>query len=168
MKTCTKCKINKPRDEFCGDKRNKNGLQSHCKICQREYRKTPEGRIKYMASMRRYYSTPKGNTKYKANLRKYMITPKGKEVKRNIDLKHRYDITIEEYNKMLEDQGGVCAICGTDKTGGKGRFCVDHDHETDKIRGLLCRNCNLLLGNAKDSIKTILKASQYLSQSKLN
>ena len=77
-------------------------------------------------------------------------------------MKRYYGITLKDYYKILEDQGGVCAICGTDKAGGKGRFHIDHCHKTSEIRGLLCHNCNLLLGHAKDSIKILIKAIKYL------
>lgn len=83
---------------------------------------------------------------------------------RKYDLKYLYDITLEQYNNILDDQGKVCAICGVDDPGGgKGNFHIDHDHNTGKIRGLLCNRCNMMLGYAKDSIKTLLKATEYLN-----
>ena len=64
-------------------------------------------------------------------------------------LKQRYGLTSAQYSEMLSAQGGGCAIC-TRKSPGNGHgdryFDVDHCHETDKVRGLLCRQCNLLLG----------------------
>jgi hypothetical protein len=56
-------------------------------------------------------------------------------------LKVRYGITLDAYEQMLCEQGGVCAICGDEK-----ELVVDHDHETGEVRGLLCRACNLRLG----------------------
>ena len=81
------------------------------------------------------------------------------------NIKQKYNITLEDYDKIFEKQSGKCKICGTKKIGYKnrGRFCVDHDHETGKIRGLLCVNCNLLLGHAKDDIKILALAIQYLT-----
>ena len=59
-------------------------------------------------------------------------------------LKKLYGLTLESFDEMLKAQGGVCAICKqTDKTG---KFLVDHDHETGKVRGLLCRRCNHIIG----------------------
>lgn len=72
------------------------------------------------------------NGYYKRNRRKYL-------------LKYKYNITIEEYDHMLVYQNGVCAICKQVDVTGR-RLAVDHDHETGKIRGLLCSSCNTKLG----------------------
>ena len=77
-------------------------------------------------------------------------------------LKDKYGITLEDYDRMLEDQGGSCAVCGTEHPGGKGRFHVDHNHSTGKVRGLLCHSCNVGLGALKDSPEVLLKAATYL------
>jgi hypothetical protein len=90
--------------------------------------------------------TPEGKESTKRKVEKYRKTPQGKLVNRRALLKNRYSITLEEYNNMLESQDYICAICGTDKPGGMGRFHVDHNHITGKVRGLLCNNCNMLLG----------------------
>ena len=59
----------------------------------------------------------------------------------------QYGLTPEDYDRMLAAQGGRCAICGTDNPGGQGnRLHVDHDHETGRVRGLLCQGCNARLG----------------------
>jgi len=58
-------------------------------------------------------------------------------------LKQNYNITEEDYNKMLDNQNGCCAICGTNTPTGKWKvFAVDHNHTTDTIRDLLCNECN--------------------------
>jgi len=59
--------------------------------------------------------------------------------------------------ELLVKQGGLCAICGKSC-----KLNVDHCHETNKIRGLLCFNCNLLLGHAKDNISILSNAIEYL------
>jgi hypothetical protein len=65
----------------------------------------------------------------------------------------------DEKHKVLVDmQKGCCAVCGkSSKT-----LQVDHDHTTGEVRGLLCRWCNLLLGNAHDSVKILENAATYL------
>jgi len=80
-------------------------------------------------------------------------------------LKRRYGITLEEYNRLLEAQGGVCAIHkGPETRKGSKHFQVDHDHATGKVRGLLCSNCNTMLGLSKDNPATLQAAINYLTQ----
>lgn len=74
----------------------------------------------------------------------------------------RYGITNEDYAEMLDKQKGRCAICGTDDLGKFRYFCVDHCHETEKVRGLLYHTCNRALGLLKDSIFNLEKAVDYL------
>jgi hypothetical protein len=63
---------------------------------------------------------------------------------------------------MLEDQGGVCAICSKpDEVEGR-RMAIDHNHDTGAVRGLLCGNCNRGLGNFQDDIDMLKKATDYL------
>lgn len=59
-------------------------------------------------------------------------------------------------------QPKCCAICGTDKPGGRGRFHIDHNHETGDARGLLCIRCNQALGLFGDNPETLISASEYL------
>ena len=93
------------------------------------------------------------------------------EKMRAYKLKHRTGLTLDEYDAILEGQQGVCAICKNElpkriKRGGQVKlFCVDHDHETGKVRGLLCDDCNLMLGFAKDRIETLQAAIEYLKES---
>ncbi len=85
-------------------------------------------------------------------------------------LKHRYGITSEDYAHLLKSQNGLCAIYDTPETalcndGSVRALAVDHDHVTEIIRGLLCRDCNLLLGKARDSIALLRTAIAYLEAS---
>ena len=80
--------------------------------------------------------------------------------RRKDNLKYRYGITEETYEKMLKDQDHCCAIC---KEKPKKHLAVDHCHETGKIRGLLCMNCNKGLGMFKDDENRMNKAIQYLA-----
>jgi hypothetical protein len=86
------------------------------------------------------------------------------ERNRNNFLKRHYGITLEQYKQMIVDQDDKCAICLTDKPGGKGNWHVDHDHDTRVVRGLLCTNCNLGLGNMKDNIQALQNAAVYLAR----
>lgn len=78
-------------------------------------------------------------------------------------IKHRYGLTREDYEALLEEQGHACAICKTPDDGlWWGVFVVDHDHDTGKVRGLLCSPCNTLLGGARDRTDVLRSAITYL------
>ena len=80
---------------------------------------------------------------------------------RSKNLKEKYGITESDYDSMLSDQGGVCAICADPP---KDRaLCVDHDHSTGAVRALLCNRCNLGLGYFRDDAAFLQKATEYLT-----
>ena len=70
-------------------------------------------------------------------------------------------ITVEQYDATFLAQGKKCAICKSGKSGGRG-WNLDHDHKTNTFRGILCHNCNLGLGNFKDSLAVLDAAKNYL------
>lgn len=74
-------------------------------------------------------------------------------------LRTRYGITLEQFEAILAAQGNVCAVC---KLGDK-VFCVDHNHKTLKIRGIICLNCNLrVIGGARDKDHLLINAAEYV------
>lgn len=76
-----------------------------------------------------------------------------------------YKITKEQYDRLHEESNGLCAICNQPQPPGRfKRLCVDHDHETMKIRGLLCTNCNTGLGKFKDSFVLLESAADYVKK----
>ncbi len=72
----------------------------------------------------------------------------------------RAGITPDEYFSMLADQRGVCLICH--RPCKKGRLSIDHNHQTNRVRGLLCRKCNLGIGDFEENIKFLRAAIRYL------
>jgi len=88
--------------------------------------------------------------------------------KRNGHLMRLYGITPAEYDAMFEAQDGVCAICLKPETmsiaGVKRSLCVDHDHRTGQVRGLLCAQCNFAIGKLDDDPNVILAAAIYLTR----
>ena len=72
-----------------------------------------------------------------------------------------FNITPEEYDRILEFQGGVCAICGRPPKPGK-RLAVDHDHRTSFVRGLLCFFCNRRLVSSRTD-EAILRMAEYVT-----
>lgn len=78
-------------------------------------------------------------------------------------LKNKYGLDLDEYNTLLEEQDGVCAICG-DECPIHEHLSVDHDHETGEVRGLLCAHCNRMLGSARDDITVLARGIEYLNR----
>jgi hypothetical protein len=84
---------------------------------------------------------------------------------RSYRLEYDYGITLEEFERMLYEQGGCCAICGaTSPSGRRNQWYVDHDHKTGLVRGALCCHCNLMLGAARDVPQTLIRAASYLQR----
>jgi hypothetical protein len=73
-------------------------------------------------------------------------------------MKRHYDIDLEEYERLYEQQEGRCKICKEPKN----RLGVDHCHETGKVRGLLCRKCNAGIGMLNDDPNLVRAALEYL------
>ena len=80
--------------------------------------------------------------------------------------RRKYGIGIEDYNEAFAEQEGRCAICGIHQSEIVKRLCVDHDHDTGEVRGLLCRGCNTGLGQFKDNTEFLANAIAYLEESK--
>lgn len=85
-----------------------------------------------------------------------------KFTKHHHDMVRKYGITAEQYEQLLEWQGGRCAICGNRPR--KKRLAVDHDHRTGEVRGLLCATfCNhKMLGGARENPEILRRAADYL------
>lgn len=85
-------------------------------------------------------------------------------------LKHNYGLTVEDYNRILKQQYGVCAICNKPETqhscpkGKVDSLRVDHDHKTGKVRGLLCSKCNFGISQFNDDIELMKIAINYLKE----
>lgn len=97
--------------------------------------------------------------------RRYMdkeITGDRKRYFRNRDLKWKFGITIEDYERMLENQANRCAICGGYQVIKGDNLYVDHNHQTGKVRGLLCHYCNVGIGMLKDNPQILQNAIDYL------
>lgn len=90
-----------------------------------------------------------------------------REIQRRSNLKRHYGISIEEYESIAISQDGRCAICRCPPKRVKRRavayrLCVDHDHATGRVRGLLCNDCNRALGLLGDDPHVLLRAVGYL------
>lgn len=86
------------------------------------------------------------------------------EYNKSIVLKKKYNISLEDYYKILDEQNNVCAICKKYNENSKHMLAVDHCHKTGKVRGLLCSHCNTGLGQFKDDTELLQLAINYLNK----
>lgn len=140
---CTGCQVDKPPSEYFADKRRPFGKRK-CKDCQRETQR------KWRAS--------------KPTLEKERYAKPGEKDKmRERHLRRKYGISLATYQVLLQSQSGGCAICAKPEPIGR-MLDVDHDHATGEVRGLLCQNCNRMLGYAYDDTARLARAIDYLSR----
>lgn len=134
-KVCNKCGRELPLDAFWKATASPDGHIYHCKEC---------GSILNKAAKRNSID------RWKKHIRE------------------KFNLSEEEYTKLLERQNGVCAICGQPENstfkGSIKRLAVDHDHETGRVRGLLCRRCNLGVGYFNDDKELLFKVIDYLGK----
>jgi hypothetical protein len=91
--------------------------------------------------------------------------PQSPKQNREAKILDRYGINEAQYQWLLASQGGCCKICFS--TPGTKQLSIDHSHDTGEVRGLLCGQCNFMLGCAKDSAWILRAGSDYLEQSVL-
>lgn len=113
-----------------------DGYDKYCKACRAKYRAT-----------------------HKAEAKAY-----NKKYARRNQLKHQYGMSIVDYKLLLKKQENKCAICSTHKNKLDRILCVDHNHQTGLVRGLLCYKCNAALGAFKDNVSIIKRAIKYLEK----
>lgn len=153
---CTNCSEKKPLTEF---HKHRNSYRSVCKECRSLKAKAYRFRT----------STPERREMERLRAQKYR-DERPFQAWSNI-LKSQYGITAEQWDTLLETQNNSCAICFSTEPGRGTRFAVDHDHNCcsgprscgDCVRGLLCHNCNLMLGTANDSIESLESGINYLT-----
>ena len=126
------------------------------KAKKKEYSKTK----RYKELQHIYRGRPEAKLRMRAYSKEYMKNPLSKIAYANSRLKYKYGVGLEDYDSMLTKQLGGCAICG--KHPSNSRLHIDHNHSTGKVRGLLCRKCNLALGLLADNPIIIKKMLQYI------
>lgn len=84
---------------------------------------------------------------------------KNPDKRKSIKLKQKYGITLEDFKAMVKAQKGRCKICGL-----KTKLNVDHNHDTGKVRGLLCHKCNTGIGLLNDDLEILEQAVEYLKE----
>lgn len=141
MKTCSKHNIEKYAYKRV---RNSNSyIEFKCKSCDKE--RSSKFRKNFKAAGRSRYDIPSYQAYY-----------------RNFQLEHNYGINLAIYNDMLKAQDNKCAGCKKSASNFSKALAVDHCHKTNKIRGLLCNRCNLLLGKSYDNPEILRRLADYL------
>jgi hypothetical protein len=156
---CRTCGVRKKPEEFRSDKRHKDGLAWHCRECayagERLWREN---------NLEQYRDNARGGQRdrYRKRPEHYQ------EILRRSRIRTKYGIEVEDVERMLDAQRWQCAICekkvvrrGFNRKLGN-VACVDHNHETKKIRGILCSYCNRALGLFGDSAERLDVAARYL------
>jgi len=156
MIKCRQCLKLLPKTRFYSGRRK-------CKSCHSKRMKEYRRSINYNKV---YYEQNKNKEKNRCleNYYKNKDNPDKKLKWRENQLKVKYNITLEEWNKMYKDQNYSCAICKSDELVGSGVLHVDHCHVTGSIRGLLCHHCNVALGSFKDNVNILNNAIKYLKK----
>ena len=126
-KNCNACGEDLALSSFGPHKKSPDGLTYACRSCLNKQN-------------RQRYSTPE----YKARRRSY-------------DMRRKYGITAEEWDRLWDKQGRGCALCGSST-----RPCVDHCHETGRVRGILCSACNTAVGILGDNAESLRNVVAYL------
>lgn len=99
----------------------------------------------------------------KIGSKEFRATPEGKRWTKDQNLKSKYGISLLDYEALLVAQDYKCAICAKPHEDTKfGVLCVDHNHSTGKLRELLCRNCNMVIGNVGECIDKLRGMIKYL------
>lgn len=171
LKECTECKKIKWFWDFYNDKNNKEfGLRAQCKKCL--IKRNKKYKTKHKKRLKEYYKNyrkdnidyiQKYQKEYYKNNRKTLLE-KQKKASKERHYIINYGITLEERDKIIIKQNNKCKICKKSFDENKRRKypCVDHNHKTKKIRGILCDNCNKMLGHAKDNIEILKLAIKYI------
>jgi hypothetical protein len=148
LKLCPWCNKNLPLNCFTPGKHYHGGISSYCKICRAEKEQERRKTKPAQKSVKEYKVRNKIKTK-------------------NYELKRKFNISLEDYNNLLQNQKFSCAICNKQKSDKLNRLlAVDHCHITGKIRGLLCTNCNMGIGNFQDNLDLLKIAIKYLEKYK--
>ena len=135
-------------------------IKNNKKIYMKRWRQTKKSEVSEYG--KKYYAEHK--KRIDENSKNYRKRHPGRH--REFQLRQRYNLSVDEYNRLFISQNGCCAICGKHQSQLSSILCVDHHHITKKIRGLLCKRCNLALGYIAGNIIILKQMMNYLSEAK--
>lgn len=166
MKTCSHCKKEKATEKFHKNKSHKDRLTSNCKECKLSQKRIyySKNKEKINKKAKEYYYTHEKRRKLKDQ--EYYSKNKEKINQRHKEYyyKYKYGISLQEKREMYYKQDGKCLGCEKEML--TTRDChVDHDHKTNRVRGLLCYRCNVLIGFANDNPIILESLALYLRNS---
>lgn len=141
----------------------RDGYRNDCKKCHNAAKAARNAKDPQAARDRVRRWREQNPEKYAALKKRNSARPEKKRADREGHLKRKYGITLEDYERMLEEQGGVCFICKKPRPEDR-TLHVDHDHATGEIRGLLCFRCNNALGDFDDDHELLQNAADYLDR----
>jgi hypothetical protein len=161
MKKCTKCGVVQSLDNFYKAKGTRDGYRGDCRACFRAWAKARYPEVREQAIARAKQWRVDNIERFRETQRNARSKPEAKRRARDGHLRRKFGITVEDYERMLGEQDGGCAICGrppkTDVA-----LHVDHDEVTGQVRALLCFSCNNLLGDVHDDPSLLRVAAEYL------
>lgn len=173
MKTCTHCDAQKPFEQFSRFVRARDGRSPWCKECTAASNRAYKQRNRETLRLKRvlYYRANGQAIRAKNATWKEANPERQRFLQRRSHLKRFYGITPDQYDAIIEAQGGGCGICGAVS---EKRMHVDHDHACcpgrrccgSCVRGILCLTCNRLLGwfeNNRESIERHLQREAHLA-----
>ena len=166
MKACRLCGVTKPLDAFYKAADMKDGHRNDCIECNRDLRKSWYDKNRETAIARSKKWQKENRERHLAWQRQYREENREwmREKDRRRWLQAKYNLTPEQFEDLLEEHGGACAICG--RVMGKDLH-IDHDHKWNVVRGLLCGSCNRGIGLLKENPQHLETAAKYLTRHKL-
>lgn len=143
VKRCSKCKTYKTLENFWKNPRYRDGFMGQCKSCRNEAKRQRrlDPLVREEENSRRRET--RGSTRWE-------------------QIKSKYGLTRDDYNRILVSQGGLCRLCSQEMKYPH----IDHCHITGKVRGILCSKCNTGLGKFNDSEELLGKAIEYLREAR--
>jgi hypothetical protein len=109
-------------------------------------------------------SHPEEYRKYLESGKAYRAKPETKNLERERCLRHKFGLSLADWDAIFDSQGCVCAICKRADPGCRRTWHTDHCHVAGHVRGILCGDCNLALGHARESIETLRSMIRYLER----
>lgn len=156
-KRCSTCNRRKSLQHFCKDRSSPDGLSYGCRLCRttqsREFRTNNPDYV--LRSNRAWREKHRGRYNHRAKKWRDENPVKLREY----HLRVNYGLSIAGYNELLRKQKNRCAICGRN-----GILVVDHDHKTNRVRGLIHSRCNRAIALLGDNSHGVRKALRYLEQ----